>query len=195
MLAKYPEIAVYRHVDAALFGGFLPFSEYADAVNRNVQPYDSIAISGHKFFGMDEPAGLFFTTMEVKANQNPYEVAYLNGSMPMINCSRSAIAPLKFWWIIRHTSLEEFGEQASGMLERAAWLKAELDRMGWPAWLEPMSNTVYFKRPFQTIVEKYALASDSDERLGGDLSHIVVMQHVTKDRLQLFLDDPADPDQ
>lgn len=119
VLAKYPEMAVYRHLDAALFGGFLPFSEYADAVNRNVQPFDSIAISGHKFFGMDEPAGLFLTTMEVKANQNPYEVAYLNGSMPMINCSRSAIAPLKFWWIIRHTSLEDFAEQASGMLERA----------------------------------------------------------------------------
>lgn len=189
ILAKYPEIAVYRHVDAALFGGFLPFSEYADAVNRKVQPYDSIAISGHKFFGMDEPAGLFLTTMEVKANQNPYEVAYLNGSMPMINCSRSAIAPLKFWWIIRHTSLEDFAEQASGMLERAAWLKSELDRLGWPAWLEPMSNTVYFKRPSKAIAEKYALAPDSDDRLGGDLSHIVVMQHVTEDRLQLFLND------
>ena len=195
ILAKYPEMAVYRHVDAALFGGFLPFSEYADAVNRKVQPFDSIAISGHKFFGMDEPAGLFLTTMEVKANQNPYEVAYLNGSMPMINCSRSAIAPLKFWWIIRHTSLEDFAEQASGMLERAVWLKAELDKMGWPAWLEPMSNTVYFKRPSGAIMEKYALASDTDDRLGGDLSHIVVMQHVTEDRLQLFLNDLANPDQ
>ena len=142
----------------------------------------------------EKPAGLFLTTMEVKANQNPYEVAYLNGSMPMINCSRSAIAPLKFWWIIRHTSLEDFGEQASGMLERAAWLKAELDRLGWPAWLEPMSNTVYFKRPSQSIVEKYALASDYDERLGGELSHIVVMQHVTEDRLGLFLNDLSNRD-
>jgi histidine decarboxylase len=61
--------------------------------------------------------------------------------------------------------------------------------MGWPAWLEPMSNTVYFKRPSQAIVEKYALALDSDDRLSGDLSHIVVMQHVTEERLQLFLND------
>ena len=81
---------------AAITISFLPYTEYADAVNRKAQPFDSIAISGHKFFGMDEPAGLFLTTMEVKNNQNPYEVAYLNGSMPMINCSRSALAPLKF---------------------------------------------------------------------------------------------------
>ena len=64
VLAKHPDIEVYRHVDAALFGGFLPYTKYRDAVNRNVHPFDSIAISGHKFFGMDEPAGLFLTTME-----------------------------------------------------------------------------------------------------------------------------------
>ena len=189
ILAKYPSIEVYRHVDAALFGGFLPYTEYRDAVDRTVHPFDSIAISGHKFFGMDEPAGLFLTTMEIKDNQNPYSVTYLNGSMPMINCSRSAIAPLKFWWNIRHIGIEGLTEQARGMLERAAWLKEELDKLGWQAWLEPMSNTVYFVRPPQEIAEKYTLAPDYDERLGGELSHIVVMQHVTKEGLQGFLDD------
>jgi histidine decarboxylase len=141
---------------------------------------------------MDEPAGLFLTTMEIKENQNPFNIAYLNGSMPMINCSRSAIAPLKFWWIIQHVGIEGFSEQATGMLERAAWLKGELDKLGWKAWLEPMSNTVYFERPPVEITEKYMLAPDSDERLGGDLSHIVVMQHVTEERLQEFLNDLAD---
>ena len=189
VLAKHPDIEVYRHVDAALFGGFLPYTKYRDAVNRNVHPFDSIAISGHKFFGMDEPAGLFLTTMEVKENQNPFNVTYLNGSMPMINCSRSAITPLKFWWIIHHVGIEGFAEQANGMLARAGWLKGELDRLGWPAWIEPMSNTVYFMRPSDEIAEKYTLAPDYDDSLGGELSHIVVMQHVTEDRLQEFLND------
>ena len=189
VLAKHPDIEVYRHVDAALFGGFLPYTEYADVVNREVQHFDSIAISGHKFFGMDEPAGLFITTMDVRNSQNAYDVTYLNTDMFMINCSRSAIAPLKFWWIIRHTGIEGFTEQATGMLERASWLKGELDKLDWPAWLEPMSNTVYFKRPDASIMEKYALAPDYDERLGGELAHIVVMQHVTTEQLRLFLDD------
>ena len=191
VLSKYPEVEVYRHVDAALFGGFLPYTEYSYAVDRRVQPFDSIAISGHKFFGMDEPAGLFLTTMEVKDNQNPYDIAYLNGNMPMINCSRSAIAPLKFWWIIQRVGLDGFTEQATGMLERAEWLKGELDKLSWETWIEPMSNTVYFRRPPAEIAEKYMLAPDQDDRLGGDLSHIVVMQHVTKERLQDFLDDLA----
>ena len=189
ILAKYPDIKVYRHLDAALFGGFLPYTEHKDIVNRKIHSYDSIAISGHKFFGMDEPDGLFITTKEIKDNQNPYNVTYLNGSMPMINCSRSAIAPLKFWWIIHRVGIEGFTKEANALLDNAKYLKTELDRLGWTAWLEPMSNTVYFKRPSKEITEKYMLAPDYDERLGGELSHVIVMQHVTKNRIQEFIKD------
>ena len=189
VLDKYPSMAVYRHIDAALFGGYIPHSEFKDVLDRNIHPFDSIAISGHKYFGMDEPAGIFLTTAEIKNNQNPYSVSYLNGSMPMINCSRSAMSPLKLWWIIKHTSEESFVRQTERMLETAKWLKSEFDRLGIPAWLEPMSNTVYFKRPAQEICKKYDLAPDHDERLGGDLSHIVVMQHVSREHLAPFLDE------
>lgn len=189
VLEKYPDMTVYRHIDAALFGGYIPHSEYRDILDRNIHPFDSIAISGHKFFGMDEPAGLFLTTMEIKDNQNPFSVSYLNGSMPMISCSRSAMSPLKLWWIIKHTSKESFADQTKTMLENAKWLKSEFDRIGIPAWLEPMSNTVYFKRPNQEICKKYVLAPDHDDRLGGDLSHIVVMQHVTREHLAPFIEE------
>jgi histidine decarboxylase len=186
---KYPNMTVYRHIDAALFGGYLPYIECNDILDRRVNPYDSIAVSGHKFFGMDEPAGFFISTMDVRNNQDPYEVTYLNASMPMISCSRSAMSPLKFWWILQHTSIEDFKKQTETMLENAAWLKEELVKMGWDAWLEPMSNTVYFRQPPAEVVKKYDLAPDHDERLGGDLCHIVVMQHASKIVLQRFLDD------
>ena len=189
VLAKHPDLVVYRHIDAALFGGYIPYTKYRDWLDRNKHPFDSIAISGHKFFGMDEPAGFFLTTREIRDNQNPYAVSYLNCSMPMISCSRSAMTPLKFWWIFQHTTKEDFTAQSEQMLQNAEWLKEQLDRMGWKAWLEPMSNTVYFKRPPMEIVRKYDLAPDYDDRLGGELSHLVVMQHVTQKRLQVFLDD------
>ncbi|SET05672.1 histidine decarboxylase [[Clostridium] aminophilum] len=189
VLAKYPDMPVYRHIDAALFGGYLPYTEYRDVLNRKIQPYDSIAISGHKYFGMDDPAGIFLTTKEVLDRQKSFEVSYLNANMPMVNCTRSAISPLKFWWILKHTSRAEFEKMTGEMLNNARWLKERMDEMEYPAWLEPMSNTVYFKRPPQAVFEKYGLAPDYDERLGGDLAHIVVMQHVTRERLRTFLDD------
>ncbi|MBR3246230.1 MAG: hypothetical protein IKF90_26580, partial [Parasporobacterium sp.] len=63
VLDKYPDLVVYRHIDAALFGGYLPYTEYRDVLNKKIHPFDSIAISGHKFFGIDEPAGFFLTTL------------------------------------------------------------------------------------------------------------------------------------
>ena len=53
------------------------------------QGYDSIAISGHKFFGIDEPCGLFLATKEVIKSQTAAKVEYLHNDMPLISCSRS----------------------------------------------------------------------------------------------------------
>ncbi len=182
--------AVYRHVDAALFGGYLPFTRYAELVDRRVIGFDSIAVSGHKFFGMDEPCGLFFTTREVMTKQNPYQITYLNGSMPMINCSRSAISPLKFYWLIKTVGAEGFSEMADTMLDNAVYLKKRLDEIGWPAWVSSeMSNTVFFSRPSDEIMEKYTLAPDSDDRFGGDLAHVVVMASVTREHIDHLLED------
>jgi histidine decarboxylase len=182
-------VAVYRHVDAALFGGYLPYTAYKDLVDRTKYPFDSIAISGHKFFGMDEPCGLFLTTGEVLDAQDANNVSYLNASMPMINCSRSAINPLKFYWIINKVGKQGFTAQAAQMLNNAAYLKCSLDNIGWPAWKGECSNTVFFKRPSEEIMEKYSLAPDYDAAFGGNLAHVVVMQHVDKELIDEFVAD------
>lgn len=101
VLDRHPEIpAVYRHVDAALFGGYLPFTDDRRMVSQKAMRFESIAISGHKFFGIDSPCGLFLCTRDVYDNQADFNVTYLNSNMRMINCSRDALQPLKFWWLI-----------------------------------------------------------------------------------------------
>ena len=189
VLAKYPGLAVYRHVDAALFGGYLPFTSHRAMVDRNCLSFDSIAVSGHKFFGMDEPAGLFITTRDVYEHQTSYEIKYLNENMRMINCSRSSLNSLKFWWLIHKVGYEQWCGQAETMLANAAYLKGRLDEISYPCWLNELSNTVFFRRPNEWLVKKYSLANNFDVRLGGDLSHIVVMQHVTKEGIDRFVED------
>ena len=94
VLARHPEMAVYRHVDAALFGGYLPFTKYRHLVDRRETPYESISISGHKFFGIDSPCGLFITTRHVYENQTTFDIPYLgeNGAYPPTK--RGSIHPL-----------------------------------------------------------------------------------------------------
>jgi histidine decarboxylase len=187
VLDKYPELTVYRHVDAALFGGYLPFTEHQHMVDCRKMRFDAIAISGHKFFGIDSPCGLFLCTRETYDNQNNFNVTYLNGNMKMINCSRDAVQPLKFWWLVQTVGYAEWSKQANQMMVCTAYLKQQLDKIGWPCWVNEYSNTVFFKRPSPAVVRKYNLAQGYDERFGGELAHIVVMQHVTKEKIDGFI--------
>ena len=113
----------------------------------------------------------------------------VNGDMKMINCSRDAVQPLKFWWLIQTVGYDKWAEQATRMMENKAYLKQQLDNISWPCWVNEYSNTVFFRRPSPEIVKKYNLAQGHDDRFGGDLAHIVVMQHVTKDKIDIFIND------
>lgn len=189
VLARHEGMAVYRHVDAALFGGYLPFTEYKDLVDRRKTGFDSISVSGHKFFGIDSPCGLFITTRDVYDNQSTYDISYLNANMRMINCSRSGIEPLKFWWLMKTVGDEGWTEQAARIFENTRYLKSELKRIGWPYWNNEYSNTVIFRSPSAKVVRKYNLACGEDAAFGGKLSHVVVMQHVTKDSIDRLIAD------
>ena len=190
VLDAHPEIpGVYRHVDAALFGGYLPFTPYRSLVSRDSMRYESIAVSGHKFFGIDSPCGLFLCAREVYDKQENYNVTYLNSNMRMINCSRDALDPLKFWWLIKYHGFEGWEYQASQLFHQRDYLKQQLDSIGWPCWVNEYSNTVFFRRPSQQVVSKYTLAQGYDERFGGELAHVVVMQHVSKEKIDMFIAD------
>jgi histidine decarboxylase len=189
VLARHKDMAVYRHVDAALFGGYLPFTKYRDMVNRKKVDFESISVSGHKFFGIDSPCGLFITTRNVYDHQATFDIAYLNANMRMINCSRSGIEPLKFWWLIKTVGDKGWTEQAKTILENTEYLKKELSRIGWPNWNNDHSNTVLFRRPSDAIVRKYNLACGEDAAFGGRVSHVVVMQHVSKQTIDLLVAD------
>lgn len=186
---RHPEVPVYRHVDAALFGGYLPFTEYRDLVSRKMMNFESISISGHKFFGIDSPCGLFITTRNIYDNQNSFDVPYLNANMRMISCSRSGTDPLKFWWLMNTVGIDGWTAQAKALMENTKYLMSELRRIGWPCWNNAYSNTVFFRRPSDETVTKYNLANSFDKRFGGNLSHVVVMQHVTREMIDRFVAD------
>ena len=114
--------------------------------------------------------------------------------MRMINCSRDAVQPLKFWWLIQKVGAEGWTKQAKQLLDCTYYLKARLDAIGWPAWLNECSNTVFFKRPSKEIVTRYNLAQGYDDNFGGELAHIVVMQHVTKEEIDHFIKDLEEED-
>ena len=169
---------VYRHLDAALFGGYLPWAEDPVArqiINQQERRFDSIAVSGHKFPAMNEPVGIFICRREVLDHLHTRTVAYLNTLIPTISCSRSGFDCLKLYWRIMTTGPEGFRKETRHVMEMTRLLKAKLEAAGVETYVNPYSTTVLMKRPADWVVHKYAMACSSYEGF-GELSHVVVMQ-------------------
>jgi len=84
---------------------------------------------------------------------------------------------------------KEYAKPVSYILEIAKYQKDRLDEMKYPAWLNPMSNTVFYKRPGEWVMKKWNLAPDRDQRIGGDLAHDILMQHESRETIDEFIAD------
>lgn len=202
--------AAYLHLDAALFGGYLPHTPYAadllyeitdQATGGKVKRYDSIAVSCHKFFGFPSPAGLFITdqrnfeAFQVQFGQihDPEYILQVPGT---ITCSRDAVKPAEFYFFSTESAFQKQTEDAKAMLDNTAYLFKEM--MNHYKHLSPVrtserSNLVYFRKPSDAVVDRYSLAVMGLEidRRRTPYAHVVVMPHVGREVLDQFLADLA----
>ena len=195
----------YLHLDAALFGGYLPHTDGAEHVSQKsrINPlshrYDSIAVSCHKFFGFPAPAGLFITTSQNYERfeerygtiHNPEYIGHVPGT---ITCSRDAVKPAEFFYFCSDNSKMKQEADAKSILKNTDYLmdqmKSHLGRLH-PVRFNALSNTIYFRKPADYIVRKYSLATMHLEIEGqkDDFAHVVIMPHVNKKVLVEFLTD------
>ena len=181
--------ACYRHLDVALFGGYLPWLDDPAArelVDQAAMGFDSLAVSGHKFFALNEPAGVFLCRKEILQHLTKLTVPYLGGIvMPTISCSRSGFDVLKLYWRIMTTGPAGFRAEANHVLAMTAKLLAALAARGVEAHANPWSNTVYFRRPREEVVHRCCMACS------GEVSHVVVMQYFDEELVERLADEIA----
>ena len=181
--------AVYRHLDVALFGGYLPWvddEKFRNILNQKARGFDSLAVSGHKFLAMNEPVGIFICRKDVPNHLHSYSVPYLNGVIPTISCSRSGFDALKPYWRITTTGEDGFRRETAHVLKMTELLEKRLKEVGVKTWVNPCSTTVCMERPAPEIVHKYAMACGEDPVL-GKLAHVVVMQFFNEELIEEFV--------
>lgn len=197
--------ASYLHVDAALFGGYFPYTSHAHEVlyqsrAESAAPrYESLAVSCHKFFGFPAPAGLFITTKALFEEFNElfsrvHNPEYIHQVPGTIMCSRDAVKPAEFFFFSTPCAKSRLAESAKAVLENTQYLYDQM-RLHFQQWMptraDQRSNIVYFKKPGRRIARKYSLCSvrlESNQKREA-YSHVVVMPHVTKDIIAQFLTD------
>jgi histidine decarboxylase len=197
--------ACYVHLDAALFGGYLSYTQHSGALkfcdSNRAEParYESIAVSCHKFFGFPAPAGLFLTTSATFEEfrslfQKVHDPSYIHHVPGTITCSRDAVKPAEFLYFTTETATRRLVADAESMLRETTWLYDQM--RGNFAHLQPvrendLSNTVYFSRPSDALVRKYSLATCSvgTGKNRRPCAHVVVMPHASRRVLTDFLTD------
>lgn len=194
----------YLHLDAALFGGYLPHTAFASDLLQTQSPkqparYHSIAVSCHKFFGFPAPAGLFITARSIFEEfeaqfaeiHDPEYILQIPGT---ITCSRDSVKPAEFYFF---SSDDDFARQtidAKRMLDNTEYLLKEMNthfpHLG-PVRADKRSTTVYFRKPADEIVDRYTLATVGILRnvQSNPHAHIIIMPHVSKKILNRFLED------
>lgn len=163
----------YLHMDGALTGFYLPFIEKDLFFKSHVH---SISISGHKFCGIHFPCGVFM----MEKRFLPYvttNIEYIGSVDATISGSRDGHAPIYFQYIIDEKGMDGFREDVHQCIQFAEHLEEHLPN----AWRNQNSITVVFPRPSQLLIDKWQLATQ------GDISHVIVMPHVTKEKLDQFI--------
>jgi histidine decarboxylase len=175
VLKKHKKNDYYLHADGALMGFIIPFIEKDTLFKRHIH---SISISGHKFLGIKIPCGIFLMEKQfvdtVKNN-----VEYIGSVDCTISGSRNGHTPLLYNYIINKKGKDGFLQDINTCIYLAEYLVDNISS----AWRNQNSITVVFPKPSNELISKWQLATQ------GDISHVVVMPHVTKEKLDLFIED------
>ena len=169
-------VQFYVHADAALMGAVLPFIRLDD---DRIVFANSVSISGHKFFGVPFPCGVFVCEKRFVRGDT---IEYIESVDNTISGSRNGHSSVFLKHVIEKKGVSGLEADVSACVNNARYLLKSLPRDLNP-WMNDDSITVVFDRPPSKIIEKWQLATQDG------VSHVVVMPHVTKDVIDDFLED------
>jgi histidine decarboxylase len=172
-------VRYYIHCDGALGGMLIPFIKGAPKISFRDYPIGSISVSGHKFIGSPITYGIVLTRQPY-VNKIETSVEYIGSQDTTILGSRSGIAALLLWYAIQ-TRGHHFQKEVASCLENARYLRDRLQKINYHPLLNDFSITVVFDKPGIELCRKWQLATEEN------FAHVVVMQHISTQKIDLFI--------
>ncbi|MEU9505380.1 histidine decarboxylase [Micromonospora sp. NPDC048170] len=169
------------HVDAALAG--IPLALDGALRLDDASGVDSVAISGHKFFGTPTPCGVVL--MRDSIRRHGTHIAYTGTLDTTVAGSRCGQAAAMLWYAIASHGREGHRWRATAARQLAADAVDKLTAVGWPAWRHPHAFTVVLRTPPELVRQKWLLATD------GDWSHTICMPGISRAQIDAFVADIA----
>jgi len=181
------------HVDGA-YGGFLfPFMCDDNPLSFANPDISSITLDAHKLVQAPYGTGIFISRKGLMKYVYTSEASYVKGLDATLSGSRSGANAIAVWMILSTYGPHGWYEKSQMLMMRTNWLCEKLDDMNVVYYRNPFSNivTIQSSQELLKLVGRFGLVPDSHNN-GARWYKIVVMDHVTLDKLAAFLGELED---
>jgi tyrosine decarboxylase/aspartate 1-decarboxylase len=187
------ERAIHLHVDAA-FGGFvLPFLDRKFAWDFSVPEVSSITIDPHKMGMSTIPAGGLLFRGQKCLNALETETHYLTKArQASLTGTRSGAAAAATYAVMMHLGREGFKRMVDYCMDLTHHLVEGAREIGVSPAIEPIMNVVALQVPSPAQVREELMKRGwhvSMTREPNRALRLILMKHMTRDNIDLFLKD------
>lgn len=179
----------YRlHVDGAYGGFFYPFSGDENPLDFSNPKVDSVVLDAHKMVQAPYGTGILLARKGFFPYVYTDDASYVKGLDATLIGSRSGANAIAVWMILMNYGPHGWHEKIHLLMYRTQWVVNRLDELNVTYYRNPRSNIVTIKQEHvpDELAKAYALVPDDHEN--PEWYKIVVMDHVTIDILEPFIE-------
>ncbi len=183
------------HVDGAFGGFYYPFADGEAALDFSNSYISSVTLDAHKMLQAPYGTGIFLARKDLMRHAVTKEASYVEGQDFTLIGSRSGANAIAVWMILMKNGPSGWREKIAALQKRTNWLCDQLTSIGAEYYRHPSSNIVAVRSTSISadLADSYWLVPD--DHTDPDWYKIVVMEHVTIEKLEPFVREMrADPD-
>lgn len=183
------DIPYFIHVDGAYGGFYFPFSEKEHRLDFRNSNVSSVTLDAHKMAQAPYGTGIFIIRKDLIHYANTKEASYVEGEDYTLIGSRSGANAVAVWMILSKYGPFGWMEKIFVLQKRTGWICDQLDQLKFKYYRHPSSNiiTIRSEHVSNDIAKKYGLVPDNHDN--PKWFKIVVMDHVTIEKLSLLVED------
>jgi glutamate/tyrosine decarboxylase-like PLP-dependent enzyme len=177
------------HIDGAYGGFYYPFSKSDTNLNFSNPHVSSVTLDAHKMAQAPYGTGVFLIRKGLIHYATTKEASYVEGEDCTLIGSRSGANAIAVWMILSKYGPNGWFEKIFVLQKRTEWLCEQLDELKLDYFRDPFSNIVTIRSSSMTheLAAKYHLVPDNHHE--ANWYKIVVMEHVTLEKLVPFIDE------
>ena len=177
------------HIDGAFGGFYYPFSNENNELNFHNEYVSSVTLDAHKMAQAPYGTGIFLARKGFMKYVNTEQASYVEGQDSTLIGSRSGANAISVWMILMKNGPFGWFEKIYILQKRTNWLCKKLADLSIAFYRFPTSNIVTIKSKFvsKELAKKFGLVPDN--HLNPKWYKIVVMNHVSIDKLSSLIND------